>query len=154
MVQQKNKNNIHEFVDWMDRTFKNDGTNAWFYLDECICFHVSHPHEEVIYFGHKSIVATCERNDLPVCNELKEFVWTSLNVCGYCGHELPDGVTIQSNACRQGDNIIFGKKFDNLCNCPIAFANPYAETTEKLKRLAEAWKLCIAFIKEHDMGMQ
>jgi len=139
--------NILGFVDYMNKSFDCDGTNAWFYLGECICFHVSHPHEEVVYFGHKSIVCTSERDDLPVSNELKEFVWANLNVCGYCGQELPDGITIQSNACREGDNIIFGKKFDNLCNCPIGFPNPDAEAIEKIKRLAEAWKLCITALK-------
>ena len=140
--------NIHDFVDYMNKTFQGDGTNAWFYLDECICFHVSNPHEEVIYFGHKSIVTTSECDDLPVSEELKEFVWVNLNVCGYCGETLPAGLTIQSNACRQGDNIIFGRKFDNLCNCPICFPNPDAETFEKIKQLAEAWKLCIATLKK------
>jgi len=42
---------------------------------------------------------------------------------------------------------IFGKKFDNLCHCPICFADPDAETFEKIKQLVEAWKLCIAAVK-------
>ncbi|MCL2547362.1 MAG: hypothetical protein FWE06_09335 [Oscillospiraceae bacterium] len=121
-----------------------------YHLGERICFLIAVlSHNEVhIFFGHQSIVCTSDFDNFPISDELKEFVWSNLSVCGYCGEELPDGMTIQSNACRQGDNIIFEKKFDNLCNCPICFHNPGAETYEKIKELVEAWKYCIAELKK------
>jgi len=140
--------NALAFVDHMDTT------EGWSHMGEGVCFTVTDPGNLYIYFGHKSIVATSERDDLPVTDTLKEFVWANVNVCGYCGVDLTvcsdddRAKIIRYNACRQGDNIIFGKKYDNLCNCPICFANPDAEMFEKIKQLAAAWKDCIAFIKE------
>lgn len=89
----------------------------------------------LLYFvSGDSQICNTERNDLPICETLKEFTWAHMNSCNYC------------NGCsQQGINCtILGKKLDNnLCKCPIMFENPDSETFEKLKKLEEAYKLCI-----------
>ena len=144
--------NAIDFVTHMNKTYgiteNPDGTSGWYHLGERICFHIVVPNQFLVFFGHQSIVSTSDFDNFPLSDELKEFAWSSVNVCRYCGKEMPIGMTIQSNPCRQGDNIIFGKKFDNLCNCPIGWINPDAKTFEKIKELAEAWKLCIAELKK------
>jgi len=141
-----------DFIAYMNETFgfteNPDGTSGWYHLGERICFHVICPNQFLIFFGHQSIVSTSDFDSFPISDELKEFTWSSVNVCRYCPGEMPVGMTIQSNPCRQGDNIIFGKKFDNLCNCPIGWINPDAKTLEKIKELAVAWKHCIAELKK------
>ena len=129
--------NAIDFAEFMKNSSADD------YLGECVCFTVTNEVGDLhVFFGHQSIVCTSDF-DFPISDELKNFVWSNVNICSYCGEKLPEGVTIQSNACRQGDNIIFGKKFNNLCNCPICFNNPDAETFDKIKKLVEVWKLCI-----------
>jgi hypothetical protein len=146
--------NTLEFVRHMNATYDfvqyEDGSNGWYYMGERICFHVSVPNQFLVFFGHQSIVSTSECNDFPISDELKEFTYANVHICSYCGEELPNGLTIQTNGCREGDNIIFGKKYDNLCNCPIGFENPDVETFEMIKRLAGAWRNCIAVLKSRE----
>ena len=134
--------NTLDFIEYMNETF------GWNHLGQAICFLTVDRNRLTIYFGHQSIICcTYDFDYSPINDELKEFTWSNVNVCNCHRGNLPVGFTVQTNPCRQGDNIIFGKKFDNLCNCPIGFTNPDAETFEKIKELVEAWKLCIAELK-------
>jgi len=154
--------NVLDFEKYMDNTSvyvkekigePENGKPGWYHSGERICFMLTSDNYLEIFFGHQSSVCTSEI-DFPISEELKEFVWANISICTYCGEELPDGVTIQSNPCRQGDNIIFGKKFDNLCNCPIRFTNPDTKTLEKVKELVEAWKLCIDITHKKKLPLQ
>ena len=90
----------------------------------------------LLYFvaGNSPICHT-ERNDLPISESLKEFIWAHTNNCNSCS-----GCSQQGISCT-----ILGKKFDRLlCKCPIIFENPDSEKFEKLKALEDALKLCVA----------
>ena len=120
--------NALDFIQFLDETCGN------YHLGESICIYIICREQFLIFFGHQSIVSTSDFENFPISDEIKEFAWSSVNECRYCGKEMPAGMTIQSNPCRQGDNIIFGKKYDNLCHCPIFFYAPDAQNLEKLKK--------------------
>jgi len=119
-------------------------------VGEPICSMLIHPIQNQPYWnlyigGYPSLVYKTERQDLQIDNDLKEFVWSTVKVCAYfktngenCGCGQQPGYTL----------MIFGKKFNNCCQCPIWFGNPDAETAIKIKRLIEAWKLCVAELKK------
>jgi len=100
------------------------------------------PYWNIYFFKHSSVFNT-DRQDLPIDDELKEFVWSLVKTCTYFrtnGKECGCGD-------QPGSNLtIFGKNFNNCCHAVIWFGNPDAETVNKIKKLVEAWKLCIAEI--------
>ena len=95
----------------------------------------------LLYFvSGDSPICNTERNDLPISESLKEFTWAHVNNCGSCSSCPQQGISC----------TILGKKFDNLvCKCPIMFENPDSETFEKLKKLEDAFKLCIAELNKN-----
>ena len=115
-------------------------------VGEPICCMLIHPIQNQPYWnlyigGYPSLIYKTERQDLPIDDELKELVWSLVKVCT---HFKTNG---KECGCGQqpGFNLtIFGKKFDSCCHCPIWFGNPDAETVVKIKKLIEAWKLCVA----------
>ena len=63
-----------------------------------------------------------------VDNELKESVWTNVNICKRCH----DGW----ETCGGGNDVVFfGKTFENTCNSPLAFTNPDINDLENIKKL-------------------
>ena len=118
----------------------NNSSGSFDYLDDHICGMVifppkaSPPSGLYIFFGSSdSNICNSDYENYSISETIKEFAWAHINHCGgSCG-------------CDQTRHslMILGKKFDNLCHCPICFANPDTETFEKIRELAEAWKLCI-----------
>ena len=125
-----------------------DNTSSWKHLGENVCFIVTDPGDYLyVYFGHnKSSVCfkTTENNgetfNYPMDESLKIFAWARVN---QCNHFRTNGKICGCGQEPGHSFMIFGEKFDNLCNCPICFLNPNADTFEKLKKLVEAWKICI-----------
>ena len=124
-----------------------DRSSSWKHLDEVVCFTVTDPGSLYIFFGHHP-GTVCFRTDerdsdsetYPMDEHLKEFVWANVN---QCNHFRTNGKLCGCGQQPGHSFTILGRKFDNLCNCPICFANPDAETFEKIKELVEAWKRCI-----------
>jgi hypothetical protein len=119
---------------------KNQG--GFDYLGECICFTVTDNDGNFYVFSGHGETNLCNGSyeTFPIDESMKEFVWSNVNPCW---HFKTDG---QRCGCGQQPGLnftIIGKKFDNLCNCPIAFNNPDAETFEKIKEFVESSKLCI-----------
>lgn len=144
-------NNALAFVEHMNKS------SGWKHLDEGVCFTVTDPGNLYIYFGHhngtvcfRSNDCTSDFDNYPISDELKEFVFAHIN---QCNHFRTNGKECGCGQQPGHSFTILGRKFDNLCNCPICFMNPDAETFEKVKELVEAWKLCIAelSLKKHNL---
>ena len=124
-----------------------NASSGWKHLDETVCFTVTDPGNLYIFFGHhpgsvcfRTNESSSDSEMYPMDEALKEFVWANVNQCNHfrtngklCGCGQQPGYSF----------TILDRKFDNLCNCPICFMNPDAETFEKVKELVEAWKRCI-----------
>jgi hypothetical protein len=128
--------NAIDFAEYM----KNQG--GFDYLGECICFTVTDPDGNFYVFSGHGGKSLCNSNygNFPIDESMKEFVWANINPCW---HFKTDG---KRCGCGQQPGLSFtiiGKKFDNLCNCPISFNNPDSETFEKIKRFVGASKRCI-----------
>jgi len=71
-----------------------------------------------------------EHDDVPMDDGMKEIAWANVWRCLNCG-----------NPCSPGkSSIIFGRRFDNVCNAVMAFRNPGRETLECVKKLVEMRK--------------
>lgn len=128
--------NAIDFAEYM----KNSGGEN--YKDEWICFTVTNETGDLHIFSGHGGTSLCNRNyeNFPIDESMKEFVWANVNPCW---HFKTNG---ERCGCGQQPGLSFtiiGKKFDNLCNCPIAFNNPDAETFEKIKEFVKASKVCI-----------
>ena len=75
-----------------------------------------------------------EHEDVPMDDNMKEIAWSNVNTCGDCGGDCSPGKS----------KLIFGKKFDNVCNADMAFYIPDAETLKCVKKLLEMRKHMIA----------
>jgi len=127
--------NAIDFAEYM----KNSSADN--YLGECICFTVTNEVGDLHIFVHgpQSTICNSNYNNFPIDESIKELVWANVNPCR-CA---PPGCKE-----RNFSFTILGKKFDNLCNCPIAFNNPDAETFEKIKEFVVASKNCIDTVKQ------
>ncbi|MCL2546922.1 MAG: hypothetical protein FWE06_06975 [Oscillospiraceae bacterium] len=130
--------NALAFVEHMDEI------SGWNHLGEAICFFVTEPSTLRIFFGQNSSVCTSDFNSYPISDEMKNFVFNNLN---QCNHFRTNGEVCGCGSQPGQSFIILGEKFDNICHCPIMFVNPTADTFEEIKKLVEAWKLCIAELK-------
>ena len=139
--------NALEFVEHMDKT------SGWEHLGEQVCFIITDMVTKYgkffIFFNGNGSICDSEFDNYPMNDELKEFVFAKINQCTHFrtyGKECGCGE-------QPGHNFtILGRKYVNLCHCPICFADPDAETFEKIKELVEAWKLCIAAVKSNERG--
>jgi len=119
-------------------------------VGEPICHMIIHPIDDQSYWnlyigGYDSCIYKTERQDLPIDDDSKELVWSLMKICTHfktngknCGCGQQPGI----------DLTVFGRKFYNCCQCPVWFGNPDAETVVRIKKLIEAWKLCVAEIKK------
>jgi len=78
-----------------------------------------------------------EHKDVQVDERFQEFVWASVHTCEKC----------PCNNKMEMRRTIFGKEYENLCHCSLAFTNPDAEALEYVKKLVEMRKRNIV-----DMG--
>ena len=132
--------NALEFADYMNKT------DGWNHMGENICFTVTGRNNLWIYVnGPASSVCMSEFDSYPISDELKEFAWAHINQCNHfrtggkqCGCGKQPGLSF----------TVLGRKFDNLCYCALCFGNPDAEKFAKIKKLVEAWKLCIETLKD------
>jgi len=132
--------NALAFVEHMNKS------SGWRHLDESTCFTVTDPGNLYIFVhGPNSSVCNSDFDNYPISDELKEFVFAHVN---QCNHFRTNGKLCGCGQQPGHSFTILGKKFDNLCNCPICFMNPDAQTFEKVKELVETWKLCIAELKK------
>ena len=136
--------NALDFVEHMNKT------SGWNHLGEDVCFIVTDLVTKygsffIFVYGPKSSVCNSGFDNYPINDELKKFVFDHIN---QCAHFRTNGKECGCGQQPGHSFTILGKKFDNLCNCPICFANPDAETFEKVKELVEAWKLCIVELKK------
>ena len=131
--------NALAFVDHMD------ATEGWRHMDETVCFTVTDPGNFYIFvFGAQSSICNSELDSYPISDEMKQFVFDNIN---HCHHFRTNGEKCGCGQQPGHSYTILGKKYDNLCNCPICFMNPDAATFEKVKELVGAWKLCIEAVK-------
>jgi len=98
-----------------------------------------------VFWGDYDSTIFREYERFPVDEQLKEFAWANIHYCAYfesngehCGCEQKNEKSIS----------VFGKEFDNVCTSGLWFANPDADTLEKIYKLAEVWKLCIDSVKK------
>ena len=132
--------NALDFVEHMNKT------SGWQHLGEGVCFTVTDPGNLYIFvYGPQSSVCNSDFDSYPMSDELKGFVFANIN---QCNHYRTNGKQCGCGQQPGHSFTILGRKYDNLCNCPICFMNPDAETFEKVKELVEAWKLCIAELKK------
>ena len=68
---------------------------------------------------------SCEHEDVPMDEHLKEIAWANINKCGNCGSKCAPGTR----------KTIFGKAFDDVCSADMAFYVPDAKTQECVKKL-------------------
>ncbi|MDR3119839.1 MAG: GNAT family N-acetyltransferase [Clostridiales bacterium] len=107
------------------------------YKGEYLCFilingrgekaHKDEPEGWIIWFdggGHNSF------EDALLDEYTKELAWRNVDYCGHCGG-VCDGGT---------HKIIFGKKFEKVCNTTFRFDNPDSEAVECAKKLVEIRK--------------
>jgi len=66
-----------------------------------------------------------DHKDFQVDDSLKEYAWANINFCAKCscGNNM------------EASKTIFGKDFEKLCHCSVAFTNPNAEELEHVKRI-------------------
>jgi len=131
--------NALEFVEHMNKT------SGWEHLGEQVCFIITNMVTKYgkffIFFNGQSSIFSADYVNYPISDDLKDFVFAQIVHCNRC--------SISGCGENAGRNLtIFGKKFDNLCHCPICFADPDAETFKKIKELVEVWKLCIDAVKQ------
>ena len=133
--------NALDFAPYMNDSF------ACTHLGENFCFMCVDPGHLYIYFGNipgslcfRTDESNSDNKSYPMDESVKEFVWANVN---QCNHFRTNGKICGCGQQPGHSFTILGKKFDNLCNCPICFKNPDAETFEKIKELVEAWKRCI-----------
>ena len=132
--------NAFDFVKHMDET------SGWKHSDEVVCFTVTDPGNFYIFVhGPNSSVCNSDLSDYPISDELKEFVFAHIN---QCNHFRTNGKKCGCGQQPGHSFTILGKKLNNLCNCPICYMNPDAETFEKIKELMPVWKLCIDAAKQ------
>ena len=132
----------------------NNSSGALQHLGDDICGMVIFPPKDsppsglyIFFGGPNSSICASDYKNYPINESIKEFAWAHIN---HCAHFRSNG-----KICGCGDQpgyslMILGKKFDNLCHCPICFENPDSETFEKIRELAEAWKRCIEELKKSD----
>ena len=141
-----------DFVAFMNENFDKsenpDDPNGWYYLGERVCHYKVGIEHFGIMVKSQSIITTSDYESPSISDEIKEFAWTSVGKCHTC-QGLSDGQTIKTNPCRQGDDIIWGKKFDNLCHNAVSWWNPDTKTFKKIKELMLAWKQYITEIKSN-----
>lgn len=134
--------NALEFVEYMNKT------SGWEHLGEQVCFIVTNMVTKYgRFFNGNGSVYNSDFDNYPINNELREFVFAQIN---QCTHFRTNGKECGCGEQPGHDYIILGKKYTNLCHCPICFADPDTETFKKIKELVEAWKLCIAAVKNQN----
>ena len=139
--------NALNFVAYMNASSTKKHLSGWEHLSGDICFIVVDPGHLYVYFGHNKTrvcfrASECNGDiySYPLNQSMKEFIWNNINQCNHfrtngeiCGCGQQPGLSF----------VLLGKKIDNLCNCPVCFVDPTADTFDKIKKMVEAWKICI-----------
>ena len=95
-----------------------------------ICFYdgvTKQPEPWTIFWGDYD---DYEHVDVQVDEQFKEYCWASVHICENC----------PCNSLMNMSRTIFGKYFENLCHCSLAFTNPNADEMEHIKKLVEMRK--------------
>ena len=93
----------------------------------------------VIYWGANE---PSEPKGFKIDDDLKEFAWTHVGVCGQ-----PSGKCGNSVSCGANWKI-FGKDFGLVCHAPLIFNNPDTDKIIKIKKLVELRKRVIDDMKK------
>jgi hypothetical protein len=128
--------NALDFVAYMranGMTSDAEHSNAFRYYAKWVCILCVYPDDNGMGWTIFDNPLSGQYDDFPVDDDLKEFAWAHVNICGQCGCPSKPGIR----------KTIFGKEFDNVCTSEVAFRNPDAETSGKIKQMIEVWKNCI-----------
>jgi len=136
-LQGDTQKNALKFIEYLKENDMNDGEEHGLvtYKDQRLCYmHIDNSEDMP---GPWTIWTegdySNEDKNVPMSEQEKEIAWEHVNFCSSCGGNCSPGMK----------KVIFGKKFEKVCNADMAFYVPDAETLEFVKKLLHMRRIYI-----------
>ncbi|MDR2166560.1 MAG: hypothetical protein LBE35_01760 [Clostridiales bacterium] len=123
--------NVRDFLEYLQANEMSFREGAVYFGDRVVCY--MNIEDESDPFSPWTIWSYGDYSEGPdaiICERMRQVAWENVNPCATCGAGCDPGNT----------KVIFGKRFENVCNADMAFYSPEADALECVKRLLEMRK--------------